>query len=123
MELIYQIIDTVAASPLEVKDNKPPKKSNIDSVAKVNEQTMQDKKANENLKNENPKLKVEEKLEQQKSDKKDPGLQQKQSHNYSKYNNPKRKKITKKLITTEIIVIDIENQILNSRVSLTQKGF
>ena len=92
MELIYQIIDTVAASPLEVKDIKPPKKSNIDSVAKVNEQTMQDKKANENLKNENPKLKVEEKLEQQKSDKKDPGLQQKQSHNYSKYNNPKRKK-------------------------------
>ncbi|MEC8402163.1 MAG: Rho termination factor N-terminal domain-containing protein, partial [Bacteroidota bacterium] len=92
MELIYQIIDTVAASPLEVKDNKPPKKGNIDSVAKVNEQTTQDKKANENLKNENPKLKVEEKLEQQKSDKKDPGLQQKQSHNYSKYNNPKRKK-------------------------------
>ena len=92
MELIYQIIDTVAASPLEVKDKKPPKKGNIDSVAKVNEQTMQDKKANENLKNENPKLKVEEKLEQQKSDKKDPGLQQKQSHNYSKYNNPKRKK-------------------------------
>ena len=92
MELIYQIIDTVAASPLEVKDNKPSKKGNIDSVAKVNEQTMQDKKANENLKNENPKLKVEEKLEQQKSDKKDPGLQQKQSHNYSKYNNPKRKK-------------------------------
>ena len=91
MELIYQIIDTVAASPLEVKDNKK-KKGNIDSVAKVNEQTMQDKKANENLKNENPKLKVEEKLEQQKSDKKDPGLQQKQSHNYSKYNNPKRKK-------------------------------
>ena len=36
MELIYQIIDTVAASPLEVKDNKPPKKGNIDSVAKVN---------------------------------------------------------------------------------------
>ena len=92
MELIYQIIDTVAASPLEVKDNQPPIKGKIDSVAKVNEQTMQDKKANENLKNENPKLKVEEKLEQQKSDKKDPGLQQKQSHNYSKYNNPKRKK-------------------------------
>ena len=92
MELIYQIIDTVAASPLEVKDNKPPKKGNIDSVTKVNEQTTQDKKAYENLKNENPKLKVEEKLEQQKSDKKDPGLQQKQSHNYSKYNNPKRKK-------------------------------
>ena len=45
MELIYQIIDTVAASPLEVKDHKPPKKGNIDSVAKVNEQTMQDKKA------------------------------------------------------------------------------
>ena len=92
MELIYQIIDTVAASPLEVKDNKPPKKGNIDSVAKINEQIMQDKKANENLKNENPKLKVEEKLDQQKSDKKDTGLQQKQSHNYSKYNNPKRKK-------------------------------
>ena len=72
---------------------------------------MQDKKANENLKNENPKLKVEEKLEQQKSDKKDPGLQQKQSHNYSKYNNPKKKKRSpKKLTTTEIIVIDIENQ-------------
>ena len=92
MELIYQIIDTVASSPLEVKDNKPPIKDKIDSAAKVNELTMQDKKANENLKNENTKLKVEEKLEQQKSDKKDPGLQQKQSHNYSKYNNPKRKK-------------------------------
>ena len=36
-------------------------------------------KANENLKNENPKLKVEEKLEQHKSDKKDPGLQQKKT--------------------------------------------
>ena len=92
MELIYQIIDTAASSPLEVKDNKPPIKDKIDSAAKVNELTMQDKKANENLKNENTKLKVEEKLEQQKSDKKDPGLQQKQSHNYSKYNNPKRKK-------------------------------
>ena len=35
MELIYQIIDTVAASPLEVNDNQPPIKGNIDSVAQV----------------------------------------------------------------------------------------
>ena len=123
MELIYQIIDTVAASPLEVKDNQPPIKGKIDSVAKVNEQTMQDKKANENLKNENPKLKVEEKLEQQKSDKKDPGLQQNKAIITQNTTTRKEKKITKKLITTEIIVIDIENQISNSRVSLTQKGF
>ena len=92
MELIYQIIDTVAASPIEVKDNKSPVKGKIDSVAKVNEQTIPDKKINENLKNENPKLKVEDKLEQQKSDKKDPSIQQKQNQSYSKYNNPKRKK-------------------------------
>ncbi|MAG18476.1 MAG: transcription termination factor Rho [Flavobacteriaceae bacterium] len=92
MELIYQIIDTVAAAPLEVKDDKPSTKGKIDSSAKVNEQAIPDKKGNENFKNENPKLKVEEKQEQQKSDKKDPNLQQKQNHNYSKYNNPKRKK-------------------------------
>ncbi len=92
MELIYQIIDTAAASPLEVQDEKPSIKGKIDSVAKVNEQAIPDKKANENFKNENPKLKVEEKQAQQKSDKKDPNLQQKQNHNYSKYNNPKRKK-------------------------------
>ena len=92
MELIYQIIDTVAAAPSKVKDDKPPLKVNIDSISKVNEQTVPDRKANENFKNENPKLKVEEKFDQQKSDKKDTSLQQKQSHNYSKYNNPKRKK-------------------------------
>ena len=92
MELIYQIIDTVAAAPGDEQNVKPLKKQKSESVAKGQEQEKPEKKTNENPKSDNLKGKVEDKHEQQKSDKKDHNQQHKQNHHNAKNNNPKRKK-------------------------------
>jgi transcription termination factor Rho len=92
MELIYQIIDTVAAAPGDEQEAKPLKKQKSESVAKGQEQEKPEKKTNENPKSDNPKGKVEDQHEQQKSDKKDHNQQHKKNHHNAKHNNPKRKK-------------------------------
>ena len=92
MDLIYQIIDTVAAAPGDENEAKPTKKEISEPRAKGQKQEKPEKKTNDNLKSDKPKDKVEVKQEQQKSEKKEHHQQHKQNHHNGKNNNPKRKK-------------------------------
>jgi transcription termination factor Rho len=88
MELIYQIIDTVAAAPGDDNDDKPSKKEKPKPSAKAQEKEKPEKKAIDKNKG-----KAEDKNEQPKSEKKEHHQQHhKQNHQNGKYNNPKRKK-------------------------------
>ena len=92
MELIYQIIDTVAADPDDENEAKPPKKEKSEPRAKDQKLENPEKKTNDNPKSDNTKGKVEVKHEQQKSEKKEHHQQHKQNHHNGKHNNLKRKK-------------------------------
>tara|TARA_B100001063_G_C16776722_1_gene566098 strand:- start:375 stop:1925 length:1551 start_codon:yes stop_codon:yes gene_type:complete len=92
MELIYQIIDTVAAAPGDENVANPPKKEKFQPRAKGQGQVNTEKKTNDNPESDNPKGKEEVKHEQQKSEKKEPNQQHKHNHHNGKHNNPKRKK-------------------------------
>ena len=88
MELIYQIIDTVAAAPGDDNDDKPSKKEKPKPSAKAQEKEKPEKKAIDKNKG-----KAEDKNEQPKSEKKEHHQQHhKQNHQNGKHNNPKRKK-------------------------------
>ncbi len=88
MELIYQIIDTVAAAPGDDNDDKPPKKEKPKPSAKAQEKEKPEKKAIDKNKG-----KAEDKNEQPKSEKKEHHQQHhKQNHQNVKHNNPIRKK-------------------------------
>ena len=88
MELIYQIIDTVAAAPGDDNDDKPSKKEKPKPSAKAQEKEKSEKEAIDKNKG-----KAEDKNEQPKSEKKEHHQQHhKQNHQNGKHNNPKRKK-------------------------------
>jgi transcription termination factor Rho len=88
MELIYQIIDTVAAAPGDDNDDKPSKREKPKPSAKAQEKEKSEKKAIDKNKG-----KAENKNEQPKSEKKEHHQQHhKQNHQNGKHNNPKRKK-------------------------------
>ena len=88
MELIYQIIDTVAAAPGDVIEVKPSIKEKAEPIAKVQEKEKPEKKAIDHKK-----VKTEDKIEQPKSEKKEHHQQQhKQNHHNGKHNNLKKKK-------------------------------
>jgi len=89
MELIYQIIDTVAAAPGDVIEVKPSIKEKAEPIAKVQEKEKPEKKAIDHKK-----VKTEDKIEQPKSEKKEHHHQQqhKQNHHNGKPNNLKKKK-------------------------------
>jgi transcription termination factor Rho len=88
MELIYQIIDTVAAAPGNDNDDKPSKKEKPKPSAKAQEKEKSEKEAIDKNKG-----KAEDKNEQPKSEKKEHHQQHhKQNHQNGKHNNPKRKK-------------------------------
>ena len=88
MELIYQIIDTVAAAQGDDNDDKPSKKEKPKPSAKAQEKEKPEKKAIDKNKG-----KAEDKNEQPKSEKKEHHQQHhKQNHQNGKHNNPKRKK-------------------------------
>ena len=88
MELIYQIIDTVAAAPGDDNDDKPSKREKPKPSAKAQEKEKPEKKAIDKNKG-----KAEDKNEQPKSEKKEHHQQHhKQNHQNGKHNNPKRKK-------------------------------
>jgi transcription termination factor Rho len=88
MELIYQIIDTVAAAPGDDNDDKPSKKEKPKPSAKAQEKEKSEKEAIDKNKG-----KAEDKNEQTKSEKKEHHQQHhKQNHQNGKHNNPKRKK-------------------------------
>ena len=88
MELIYQIIDTVAAKPGDDSEIVPPTKQKSGPSRKVQEKDKPVKKANENNKD-----KIEVVNEQPNSDKKEHHQHQhKQNHHNGKHNIPKRKK-------------------------------
>ena len=92
IELIYQIIDKVAAAPGDENEGKPSKKEKSQPRAKDQEQENPEKKTNKNHESDNLKGKVEVKHEQQKSEKKEHYQHHKQNHHIGKHNNPKRKK-------------------------------
>tara|TARA_B100001057_G_scaffold499022_1_gene608055 strand:+ start:469 stop:2019 length:1551 start_codon:yes stop_codon:yes gene_type:complete len=92
IELIYQIIDKVAAAPGDENESKPPKKEKSQPSAKDQEQENPEKKTSENHESDNLKGRVEVKHEQQKSEKKEHYHHHKQNHHNGKHNNPKRKK-------------------------------
>ena len=92
IELIYQIIDKVAAAPGDENEGKPSKKEKSQPRAKDKEQENPEKKTNKNHESDNLKGKVEVKHEQQKSEKKEHYQHHKQNHHNGKHNNPKRKK-------------------------------
>tara|TARA_B100001175_G_scaffold317773_1_gene336353 strand:+ start:3928 stop:5454 length:1527 start_codon:yes stop_codon:yes gene_type:complete len=84
MELIYQIIDTVASAPGSEDGSPPPKKVTLEANARGNQQENPKKKNNGNKE-----WKPEDKKENQKDNKKE----QPQKQNYNgKHNNPRRKK-------------------------------
>ncbi len=85
MELIYQIIDTVAAVPGSEDGSPPPKKVTLEANARGSEQENFERKNNENKE-----WKAEDKNENQRDEKKE--QQQKQNHHNVKHNNPRRKK-------------------------------
>ena len=88
MELIYQIIDTVAAAPGDDNDDKPSKREKPKPSAKAQEKEKSEKKAIDKNKG-----KAENKNEQPKSEKKEHHQQHhKQNHQNGKHNNSKRKK-------------------------------
>jgi transcription termination factor Rho len=88
MELIYQIIDTVAAAPGDDNDDKPSKREKPKPSAKAQEKEKSEKKAIDKNKG-----KAENKNEHPKSEKKEHHQQHhKQNHQNGKHNNPKRKK-------------------------------
>ena len=88
MELIYQIIDTVAAAPGDDNDDKPSKKEKPKPSAKAQEKEKSEKEAIDKNKG-----KAENKNEQPKSEKKEHHQQHhKQNHQNGKHNNSKRKK-------------------------------
>ena len=88
MELIYQIIDTVAAAPGDDIEVKPSIKEKAEPIAKVQEKEKPEKKAIDHKK-----VKTEDKIEQPKSEKKEHHQQQhKQNHHNGKHNNLKKKK-------------------------------
>jgi transcription termination factor Rho len=88
MELIYQIIDTVAAAPGDDNDDKPSKKEKPKPSAKAQEKEKSEKEAIDKNKG-----KAENKNEHPKSEKKEHHQQHhKQNHQNGKHNNPKRKK-------------------------------
>ncbi len=88
MELIYQIIDTVAAAPGDNNDDKPSEKEKPNPSPKADKKKMSEKKVDDINK-----YKGEDKKEQSKTEKKEYHQQhQKQNHHNGKHNNPKRKK-------------------------------
>jgi transcription termination factor Rho len=86
MELIYLIIDTVAAAPGADNDNKPSQKEKHSPKHKAQEKERPKEKVTDINKS-----KGEYKNEQPKSENKE-HHQQKQNHHNGKHNNPKRKK-------------------------------
>ncbi len=86
MELIYLIIDTVAAAPSADNDNKPSQKEKHSPKHKSQEKERPKEKVTDINKS-----KGDYKNEQPKSENKE-HHQQKQNHNNGKHNNPKRKK-------------------------------
>jgi transcription termination factor Rho len=88
MELIYQIIDTVAAAPGDDGKAEPPKKEKTEPSTIIQGKDKLVKKSNENSKDIG-----EVKNDQPKSDKKEHHQQQhKQNHHNGKHNSTKRKK-------------------------------
>ena len=97
MELIYQIIDTVAATPTDENPPKSPKKENTRQTQRPRENAKP--KANDKAKNGSedkaqPKAvdNKPEKKEQQQQQQQQHQQQHKQSHHNAKHNNQKRKK-------------------------------
>ena len=91
MELIYQIIDTVAATPTDENPPKSPKKENTRQTQRPRENAKP--KANDKAKN-GSEDKAQPKAVDNKPEKKEQQHQQqhKQSHHNAKHNNQKRKK-------------------------------
>ena len=85
LELIYQIIDTVAASSSDENDAKDPKNERPEPIEKGQGQQKPEKTLNNP-----PKGKVEDKNEQHKAVKKEQHY--KHNHHNGKHNNPKKKK-------------------------------
>ena len=90
MELIYQIIDTVAATPTDENPHKSSKKENTIQTQRPRENAKS--KANDKAKN-GSEDKAQPKAADNKPEKKEQQQQQhKQSHHNAKHNNQKRKK-------------------------------
>ena len=85
LELIYKIIDTVAALSSDENDAKDPKNERPEPIKKVQGQQNPEKKLNDP-----PKGKVEDKNEHHKAGKKE--QYHKQNQHNGKHNNPKKKK-------------------------------
>ena len=89
MELIYQIIDTVAATPTEEDQSKATPKENPKQKQKF--RVMAKPKGSDRVVPK-PEIKAEDKNENRKQETKEHPHPQKQNHNNGNHNNPKRKK-------------------------------
>ena len=89
MELIYQIIDTVAATPTEEDQSKATPKENPKQKQKF--RVMAKPKGSDRVVPK-PEIKAEDKNENRKQETKEHPHPQKQNHNNGNLNNPKRKK-------------------------------
>ena len=89
MELIYQIIDTVAATPTEEDQSKATPKENPKQKQKF--RVMAKPKGSDRVVPK-PEIKAEDKNENRKQENKEHPHPQKQNHNNGNHNNPKRKK-------------------------------